>query len=70
MVYFFSIEKLSSKRPLERLKLPPEFLGKNIVDLNIFDIIYRAYFEATVVIKVSYKIRVIIIYLINNPRIT
>ena len=56
------------RRPVNRPKTPPTFSGKDIAELDTFDVAFRAYFKVLGLTKVSEQIITAATYLTDNPQ--
>ena len=62
-----SAEEPFQKRPTDRPKAPSIFSGKDIAELDTFEVSFRAYFDATGVTNITRKIQLAATYLTDNP---
>jgi hypothetical protein len=63
-----SMEDAPRRRPSNCPKTPPTFSGKDIAELDTFDVAFRAYFEATGLKKTPEQIQLAATYLTDNPQ--
>jgi hypothetical protein len=61
-------EDAPRRRPTNRPKTSPTFSGKDIAELDTFNVVFKAYFEATGLTKTSEEIRLAATYLTDNPQ--
>jgi hypothetical protein len=64
----FTIKTQLIRATFNRLKAPPVFSGKDIAELNNFDMGFKAYFEAVRLHNAEKQIKFTVTYLENNPQ--